>query len=124
MGEGEVHRIARGMLEIDIELPVDGPGRVLTVAVTHLDHINEDQRNIQLRHVLEVLGNKRNRSMLVGDLNALTRSDYADEEWATLEERAAANGWSGPASGCLKQLRAAGFIDAFVASRGGGPLSD
>jgi len=123
--EGELHRIARGLLECDIEIPeMSGrPGKLLTVAVTHLDHINEAQRKVQLTHVLEALGPNTANALLVGDLNALQRSDYADEEWAALEERAKANSWGAPTSGCLDLLRDSGFTDAFAASRGHGPLS-
>lgn len=123
--EGEFHRIARGLLECDIELPAtsDAPGRVVTVAVTHLDHISEKQRVTQLTHVLEALGPNVSRAMVVGDLNALHRSDYTEEEWAVLEQRAKTNKWSAPTSGCLDLLRAAGFTDAFATSRGLGPLS-
>lgn len=122
--EGELHRIGRGLLECDIQLPADNASRVLTIAVTHLDHISEDQRNVQLSHVLEALGTNSHRSLLIGDLNALSRSDYSADEWRTLEERAVANGWVGPASGCLDKLHSSGFVDAFAASRGCGALSD
>jgi len=118
--EGELHRIARGLLECDIELAA---GRVITIAVTHLDHINEAERELQLEHLLEALGPNRERAIVVGDLNALDRDDYSQEEWTTLEERATANRWSGPVSGCLERLRKAGFLDSFVSSRGGGALS-
>jgi len=87
---------------------------VVTVAITHLDHMSEDQRGVQMSHVLEVLGS-RPRAVLVGDLNALTRSDYSDSAWAVLEDRAASNGWSPPEPArCLDALRAAGFSDAYA----------
>mmetsp|Transcript_80364 Transcript_80364/g.152789 ORF Transcript_80364/g.152789 Transcript_80364/m.152789 type:complete len:342 (-) Transcript_80364:81-1106(-) len=123
--EGEFHRIARGLLECDIEFPQtsDGASKVLTVAVTHLDHINEEQRGIQLNHVLEALGPNASRALLVGDLNALHRSDYMEQEWTALEDRHRANRWTPPTSGCLELLEKAGFRDAFLASRGQGPLS-
>ena len=53
--EGEKHRLARGLLEVDIEVPGRGE---LTVAVTHLDHIAEAQREVQLDHVVEQLASK------------------------------------------------------------------
>lgn len=123
--EGELHRIVRGLLECDVEIPATehSPKKLLTVAVTHLDHISEHQRNTQLSHLLDVLSPIANRTLVVGDLNALTRSDYAEEEWATLEDRAKANGWTLPTSGCLDRLSRAGFIDAFSTCRQDGPLS-
>jgi endonuclease/exonuclease/phosphatase family metal-dependent hydrolase len=119
--EGEVHRIARGLLECDIELPptADGPGRLITVAVTHLDHISEEQRRIQLTHLLEAIEPSKEHTVVVGDLNALQRSDYAEHEWGALEKRAEDKGWSAPTSGCLSLLADAGFLDAFAQSRNG-----
>lgn len=124
--EEERHRIVRGLLECDIELPsTDGQAtKLLTVAVTHLDHISEEQRAMQLEHVLEALQAGSHPALLVGDMNALTRSDYRDEEWAALEERHAANKWALEPSRCLESVVDAGFVDAFRASRGGGPLCE
>lgn len=124
--EGERHRIVRGLLECDIVLPTAGAGegQVITVAVTHLDHIDEGQRAVQMDHILEALGPNRHRSLLVGDLNALSRSDYTAEEWGALEARAASQQWAPPTPAhCLDSLSAAGFTDAFVACRGRGPLN-
>lgn len=125
--EGETHRIARGLLECDIALPVAGASEdhIVTVAVTHLDHIDEAQRAVQVEHIVEALGPNLGRSMLVGDLNALSRSDYTADEWGALEARAAANRWALPTPAhSLDALASAGFADAFAASRGGGgPLS-
>eukprot|EP00928_Gymnodinium_smaydae_P090015 TRINITY_DN73880_c0_g1_i1.p1 TRINITY_DN73880_c0_g1~~TRINITY_DN73880_c0_g1_i1.p1 ORF type:complete len:360 (+),score=83.86 TRINITY_DN73880_c0_g1_i1:50-1081(+) len=122
--EGEVHRIARGLLECDVEVPTgSGQSTVLTVAVTHFDHMSEEQRRVQAAHVLEALAPNRHRALLVGDLNALTRSDYTDQEWSALETRASSREWAPPApAGCLEDFRTAGFFDAFAASRGGAPL--
>lgn len=120
----EHHRIVRGLLECDIEIPIaTGAGRVFTFAVTHLDHIREDERHVQITHLLEALGRNASRAVVVGDMNALTRSDYTNEEWLSLEERAIANGWRAPSSGCLYRLSDVGFTDAFAESRGHEPLS-
>jgi len=125
--EGDSHRIARGLLECDIALPAvpGGQGQVITVAVTHLDHIDEAQRVVQMEHVVEALGPNLNRSLLIGDLNALSRSDYTADEWGVLEDRAASQQWAPPTPArCLEGLTSAGFADAFVASRGLGALSE
>ena len=37
--------------------------------------------------------------VLMGDLNAMTRSDYSAEEWAAHEKRNADAGWEPPATG-------------------------
>jgi len=120
------HRIVRGMLECDIAVPENGiqPRRTFTVAVTHLDHMSEEQRQIQLAHVVETLQAGQHPTVLVGDMNALTRSDYTDQQWSVLEHKHAANGWSLPEPArCLESLTSAGFVDAFSVSRGGGSLS-
>jgi len=53
---------------------------------------------------------------ILGDLNALTRSDYSDVEWESIEAVNNANGWSRPRHGCLSLLHAAGYKDAWVLS--------
>jgi len=118
---GEVHRLARGMLECDVEMPDVG---VVTVAVTHLDHISEEQREVQLDHILEVLGPNTSRTLLLGDLNALTRQDYTAEEWTVLEDRNKEQSWTPPAAGCLDALAEAGFTDVFAAAAGVSRLSE
>jgi endonuclease/exonuclease/phosphatase family metal-dependent hydrolase len=45
-------------------------------AVTHLDHLNEDDR---LKQIKEFNPHKRNIDILLGDMNALTREDYSDD---------------------------------------------
>merc|ERR1712232_1182429 len=51
---------------------------------------------------------------LVGDLNALRRADYSHQEWAAVEEKAAANGWVPPVdASCLSLLHRHGYTDAF-----------
>ena len=83
----------------------------MTFAVTHLDHIAEREREVQLAHVVEVLPP---RCVLLGDLNALVREDYDDAAWAALEARHAAKGWSAPTHGCLAALK--GWADLGCAS--------
>eukprot|EP01045_Picozoa_sp_COSAG04_P000992 COSAG04_NODE_29_length_36122_cov_73.422619_14_plen_202_part_00 len=117
MGEhnGQPYRIHRGMLAVDFALP--GSGASLRVAVTHLDHISEAERRVQLEHVVSRLPPSVT-TVVMGDLNALTRSDYTDGEWAALERRNAEAGWDPPAAGCLSLLSAVGFTDAFEAAHG------
>jgi endonuclease/exonuclease/phosphatase family metal-dependent hydrolase len=44
-------------------------------AVTHLDHLNEDDR---LKQIKQFDPYKQNVDILMGDMNALTREDYSD----------------------------------------------
>ena len=118
---GERHTIVRGLLLADIELPAT-PGearpRLLELAATHLDHMDVRQRRTQLEHVVRAMQRADGEpqpcaSLVLGDLNALTRADYSDARWGELEARARANAWQLPAAGDdLDVLRAAGFRDA------------
>ena len=114
---GETHRIVRGLLVCDLDA---GSGRTLRCAVTHLDHMSIDERETQLRHCMETLAPAAGAgasTVLLGDLNALTRADYSDTEWGRLVERAKANNWSPPAhGGDLGILAEHGFEDAFLAA--------
>ena len=132
---GAKHTISRGALLTAVRVPLpaltdggDGDGgdggcarsRVLTLASTHLDHMNEAQRVVQVEHLLEELaassrvaaetrrgggegeggegegGGDATIDLVAGDLNALTRADYSDAHWARLLARAAENGWPPP----------------------------
>ncbi|CAD7966904.1 unnamed protein product [Amoebophrya sp. A25] len=118
--EGETHTIVRGMLELTLGFisapgssalgsaqPQEGPReQLLTIFQTHLDHISEAERETQLSYVRkQVLAyNAERMVMLSGDLNSLTRSDYAEAEWTGLEERHKERGWNLPQSGCLDHV--------------------
>ncbi len=114
---GETHRIVRGMLGVDVQLAGD---EGFTLACTHLDHMDIDQRKIQLRHALDELDKLQpdpaTAVVFAGDLNALTRSDYSPDEWAHLEQRADRRGWQPPSTGDLDILVEHGFVD--TAGRG------
>jgi endonuclease/exonuclease/phosphatase family metal-dependent hydrolase len=45
-------------------------------AVTHLDHLDENNR---LKQIKEFKPHKQNIDILIGDMNALTRDDYSDD---------------------------------------------
>lgn len=49
--KGGTYRIQRGMLVAEVEIG----GRSIGVACTHLDHIKEQERTIQVAHALQVL---------------------------------------------------------------------
>ena len=119
--EGELHRIVRGLAIVELELGGVGnatpplPSSRFAVGCTHLDHISRKQRLVQLAHVAEEMAATAATvpTMVLGDLNTLTRSDYTDAQWAGLEGRAVDNGWAAPEAGGLDVLKAAGYADAF-----------
>jgi endonuclease/exonuclease/phosphatase family metal-dependent hydrolase len=87
---------------VPLSAEVDGSAFPITVAVTHLDHISEPERRTQLGHVVRALGDSEQlggSTVLMGDLNAMTRSDYTEDEWAAHEKRNADAGWDAPATG-------------------------
>ena len=104
---GKPYRIHRGLLAVDFAVPLsaaDGSTLPLTVAATHLDHISETERRTQLAHVVRALGEPEQPGgaiVLMGDLNAMTRSDYNSAEWAAHEKRNADAGWEPPAAGAF-----------------------
>ena len=130
-GTTRAHRMHRGLLVAEFERGGAGgggggggagPAAGLTVACTHLDHIAEAERVVQLRHVVATLAapHRATTTVLLGDLNALTRSDYSSVQWSAHAAHNQARGWSPPAAGCLGLLEAAGFVDGFLAAGGGG----
>ncbi|CAF1151144.1 unnamed protein product [Rotaria sp. Silwood1] len=81
-------------------------------AVTHLDHLNEDDRLMQIK---EFSPHSHNINVLVGDMNALTRNDYSDKYFHEIvtgkREKA---GWEMPRFELTQLLTDTwGFQDAF-----------
>lgn len=117
---GERKSIVRGALQVDFSIKTARSDRtanatrrhlkdsLFSVLCTHLDHICEYQRIVQLDHISELISTpdvnlthedstKLNSSdppaLIVGDLNALNKDDYSHEEWKTLEQRHEKNNW-------------------------------
>ena len=91
----------------------------MVVACTHLDHITEEEREVQLSHVLQSLESfaEGKPVAILGDFNALTRSDYSSSEWDAIEAINKENGWKPPRYGCLDLLAEAGYQDAWLLSK-------
>jgi endonuclease/exonuclease/phosphatase family metal-dependent hydrolase len=109
----------RGLLETRVAFP---DGEPFTVYVTHLDHRSEDLRVQQWAAALTWLGRDRSRRhLLLGDLNALSPSDYIQPD--ALERISAVQserGWAPPAFRMIELVAKAGYEDAFVVG-GTGP---
>jgi len=131
-GSGNQYTIRRGMLMATVEMPCqwsqeDGCAQAchktvpITVLVTHLDHMDETQRLVQMRHVLaEMQGLADEPHLLLGDLNALCTDDYDAEEWAEILAMAHGNGWRAPRDAdSVRLLHAHGYTDAFRAASNG-----
>eukprot|EP00756_Hemistasia_phaeocysticola_P043743 Hpha_TRINITY_DN17317_c0_g1::TRINITY_DN17317_c0_g1_i1::g.137943::m.137943 len=115
--KGREHRIVRGLLTCDVEVPCGEESLRLTVACTHLDHISQAERRAQLRHVCEIVQPRQRPVVFFGDMNALQRADYTDAEWEALSARAAEKNWAAPSHGELAHLEDAGMTDAFLHAR-------
>eukprot|EP00435_Cladocopium_sp_Y103_P028080 s1444_g7.t1 len=111
--KGSKH-IGRGCLAVCVATSLEDADKKFAVLATHLDHISEAER---LRQAESILSHQARLSsglphLLVGDLNAMKRSDYSEEEWAALEARNSRNRWSPPEdSAALVALEAAGYRD-------------
>lgn len=111
--KGDKH-IGRGCLAVCVATSLEDADKKFAVLATHLDHISEAER---LRQAESILSHRARLSnglphLLVGDLNAMKRSDYSEEEWAALEARNSRNRWSPPEdSAALVALEAAGYRD-------------
>jgi endonuclease/exonuclease/phosphatase family metal-dependent hydrolase len=113
--KGGEYRIHRGLLVAEIKVPTWTPQGTFTVACTHLDHIAEREREAQIDHIIEALEPHAGKNVvLLGDLNALTRSDYTQGHWHTLEKCNQAKGWAPPQAGCLARLERAGYKDSWT----------
>ncbi|CAL1166593.1 unnamed protein product [Cladocopium goreaui] len=101
-------------LQVCVAASLEDADKKFAVLATHLDHISEAER---LRQAESILSHRARLSnglphLLVGDLNAMKRSDYSEEEWAALEARNSRNRWSPPEdSAALVALEAAGYRD-------------
>ncbi|CAF0862317.1 unnamed protein product [Adineta steineri] len=63
-------------------------------AVTHLDHLNEDDRLTQIKHFRP---HDSNIDILIGDMNALTREDYSDKYYENIVAgKRKRSGWETP----------------------------
>lgn len=105
----KTHKILRGMTCVEVEHNL---GFKFKIACTHLDHIQEKERRIQLRHIEELLDFTK-PLLLIGDLNALKRSDYSDYQLKIIEDRNLAHGWNPPEFGCLDIVENHGMKDSF-----------
>ncbi|CAE7204324.1 unnamed protein product [Symbiodinium sp. CCMP2456] len=110
LGPGKTKHIGRGCLSVCVEVQ----GKQFATLVTHWDHISEAERLRQAESFLSshTLLSHDLPHLLVGDLNAMKRSDYTDQEWAGLEQRNALKGWAPPEnSQALLALEREGYSD-------------
>lgn len=116
---GAEKKIGRGCLAA--VLSAEEAQSKFAVLATHWDHISEGERLTQARSLLQLRPSlcAELPHLLVGDLNAMRRSDYSPEQWAALEERNRQKGWGPPAdSDALAFLDSKGYIDVHQSTWG------
>lgn len=123
--DGREHRIVRGLQTVRTTLG----GVAATVAVTHLDHMDEAERVTQMSHALSCIDEAQaseDCTLLLGDMNALRRTDYSSTEWAAHVAYNSGNGWKPPSdseepNNSLGLLFGAGFRDCVRTAMGVSP---
>jgi len=121
--DGKSKRIIRSMLVAHLKIdqktrrpdPLDPqPPTMVAIASTHWDHISDLERQRQAATACYLLDDLCDGlpHLVVGDLNAIKRSDYSPKEWQDIVYRNSANGWDSPAdSDSLQTLENAGYQD-------------
>lgn len=90
---------------------VDGPRGPLPVCCTHLDHRDAPARLEQWADLLSQRPDL-DGGLIVGDLNALTRSDYSDAVWEEIDRQRSVSLWEPAGSELMDAAAARGFRDA------------
>ena len=110
------------LLLVDVALPMYGGAHsnAFELLCVHLDHRTEEHRLGQLEAVrgataltAERRGGPLAGSLLLGDLNALTRDDYTAEAWERVAAVRSENGWEPPKCAVTRALRADGWSDCW-----------
>jgi endonuclease/exonuclease/phosphatase family metal-dependent hydrolase len=84
---------------------------VLVVAATHLDHIAEHRRVRQFEILEEALRVRGEAAFVLGDFNALRRSDYEPARWDAIDLVRARNEWESPREDLIREMDTRGWID-------------
>lgn len=94
--------------------------RAFWLVNTHLDHLCESERMIQVQQLLDYMADqglsRYENLFLVGDLNALVRADYSDHQWRKITESRKASTLEPPSDKVMCFLQKSGFSDVFWAA--------
>ncbi|GIQ86374.1 PGAP2-interacting protein [Kipferlia bialata] len=86
------------------------------VHCTHLDHVSEDARMVQIKEAVESMPSAHAHdslpAVLVGDFNALLRTDYTDEQWAEIKRIRGQSKWEEPKGDVLTEILSQGWYDS------------
>lgn len=104
------------LAEIDTNL---GP---MVVAATHFSPDRESIRVSQFEQIVVLLAASGDRSLLLGDLNALRRADYAPRRWQSIADERARNRWEEPRDDLARRLDERGWVDLVRLGVAGSPV--
>lgn len=102
-GPGELRSAAIAGMDTDFG--------VVVVAATHLDHIAENRRVRQFELLEEALRVRGEAAFVLGDFNALRRSDYEPARWDAIDRVRARNEWESPREDLMRAMDAQGWVD-------------
>lgn len=128
--DGREKRIVRSALAVHLKVaepraldplnPVPPPG--LSIVSTHWDHIS-DQERCRQSSGLVYLRDELTAGLphvILGDLNAIKKTDYGAGEWQAIASRNAKMGWKEPCDcDSVRYLERAGYQDLMERSLGG-----
>ncbi len=75
----------------------------INVIVTHLDHISEEQRLIEVTNLLNVT-DKMENCVILGDFNSLKKNDYTNNAWNAIVACRKESNWETPALDVIKTM--------------------
>jgi endonuclease/exonuclease/phosphatase family metal-dependent hydrolase len=97
---------------IRVRLECGEEGMQVDVIVTHLEHKWEAQRLREVERLLRCVPEDTSRLIILGDFNALKRSDYTEEAWQEIVNVRKQNGWEKPMTDVVARMEKEGYIDA------------
>jgi endonuclease/exonuclease/phosphatase family metal-dependent hydrolase len=101
----------KAALQVTLTL-LDKSERTLTLLVTHLDHRTEPNRLTELSMLLKFATNlSATPHLLMGDFNALKRSDYTDADWNEIARVRRESNWEAPYVDVIENIEKAGYVD-------------
>lgn len=94
-----------------VQLKCINSDQIINTFVTHFNHISEDKRVLEWNALLNyIVSQKIDSYIILGDFNALTRSDYSEHEWENIEKTRKENKWEPPKT-LLTEIIGQNYID-------------
>lgn len=82
--------------------------KILSIMNTHLDHINESTRMLQIKYFMNnIMNNDKKQKypdIICGDFNSIIYTDYTNEEWENISKTRKENEWELPMTDVMNHL--------------------